>query len=549
MMLGARHAVAYAAMGLFVVYAIDVPMAFGQTSRKSSGDLATASAAPPAPKHLDITDFRIEGVKLLSQAEVETAVYPFVGPDRTTDDVEKARAALEKVYNAKGYQTVAVQIPPQTVRGGVVTLKAVEGTVGRLRVKGSRYFSLDAIKEDAPSLAEGRVPNFKDVQRDIVALNQLPDRRVTPALRAGVAPGTVDVDLNVDDKLPLHASVEYNNRFSADTTQTRINATIHYDNLWQLGHSLSFSYQVAPQRPSDAQVYSGSYLARIPGVNWLGILAYGVKQDSDVSTIGDVNVAGRGEIIGARAVMTLPYEDGFFHTISIGPDYKHFEEGVSLSGQTVQAPITYYPLTASYSATWIQDTASTQFDLTAVMHLRGLGSDPTAFDTKRFKASGDFFYLRGDLSRTQELPLGLQGFAKLQGQVSGTPLVSAEELSGGGLDTVRGYLESEVLGDSGILGTLELRSPYLPGLIGKTADKSFIDDWRIYAFADGGTLSINEPLPNQISVFNVASIGGGSHIKLFHTLNGSVDVGVPLISQTSTTAHSVRTTFRIWVEF
>ncbi len=75
--------------------------------------------------------------------------------------------------------------------------------VGQLRVKNSRYFDLDRIKDSAPSLKEGSVPNFTDVTKDIVSLNQWPDRRVTPALRAGVTPGTVDVDLNVEDKAPF----------------------------------------------------------------------------------------------------------------------------------------------------------------------------------------------------------------------------------------------------------------------------------------------------------------------------------------------------------
>lgn len=561
--LGAGRAVAFAAIGLVAVSAGGATTAVAQPGGTSGSDDSHPSGAqtnstasgpapqsrPAAPKRLDINDYRIEGITLLSEAEVDAVVYPFLGPGRTTDDVEKAREALQKVYNDKGYQTVAVQIPPQTVREGVVTLKVVEGKVGHLRVRGSRYFDVGAIKAEAPSLAEGTVPNFKDVQRDIVALNQQSDRRVTPALKAGATPGTVDVDLNVDDTLPLHGNVEYNNRFSADTTQTRINTTIHYDNLWQLGHSLNFSYQVAPQRTSDAEVYSGSYLARIPGVSWLSLLVYGVKQDSNVSTIGDINVAGRGDIIGTRGVITLPYEEGFFHTVSLGFDYKHFDEDVTLSGETVPAPITYYPVTANYTASWAGDTATTQLDATVVFHLRGLGSSPSAFDTKRFKASGDFIYLRGDLSRTQELPFGFQGFAKMQGQVSGSPLVSPEEMSGGGLDTVRGYLESEVLGDSGVLGALELRSPYLPGLAGRSADKSFIDDWRVYGFADGGTLSINEPLPNQVSSFSLGSIGGGTRIKLFHHLNGSVDAGVPLVSQTVTRAWKARATFRLWIDF
>jgi hemolysin activation/secretion protein len=88
--------------------------------------------------------------------------------------------------------------------------------------------------------------------------------------------------------------------------------SVHYDNLWQLGHSLNFSYQVAPQRVSDSQVYSLSYVARIPRLDWLSLLAYGVKQDSDVSTLGTINVTGRGQIAGGRAIVTLPFSEGFF---------------------------------------------------------------------------------------------------------------------------------------------------------------------------------------------------------------------------------------------
>jgi hemolysin activation/secretion protein len=152
----------------------------------------------------DIDEYRIEGADHMPQIEVEEAVYPFLGPARTAEDVEKARSALEKAYQSKGYQTVTVSIPEQNPQNGIVVLKVAEAKVGRLRVKGSRYFDLDKIKDKAPSVAEGKLPNLNEVTKDIIALNQLPDHKVTPALRAGAAPGTVDVDLNVEDKLPLH---------------------------------------------------------------------------------------------------------------------------------------------------------------------------------------------------------------------------------------------------------------------------------------------------------------------------------------------------------
>jgi hemolysin activation/secretion protein len=147
-----------------------------------------------AKTSLFIREYRVQGAKRLSKLEVEAAVYPYIGPARTEQDVEQARSALEKAYKEKGFQAAAVQVPVQQARNGVVILRVTEGIVGRLRVTGSRYFSLSKIKQNAPSLAEGKVVDFNAITKDIVGLNQLPDRQVTPALRAGSEPGTVDID-------------------------------------------------------------------------------------------------------------------------------------------------------------------------------------------------------------------------------------------------------------------------------------------------------------------------------------------------------------------
>ena len=73
-----------------------------------------------------IREYRVDGAKRLKNVEVGEAVYPFMGPGRTSEDVEQARAALEKVYHDKGFQTVSVQVPPQDTRRGVIHLEVVE---------------------------------------------------------------------------------------------------------------------------------------------------------------------------------------------------------------------------------------------------------------------------------------------------------------------------------------------------------------------------------------------------------------------------------------
>ena len=510
-----------------------------------------SAATQAAPRPFFIQEYRVTGSKILSPAEIGDTVYPFLGPGRTLDDVDHARAALEKVYHDKGYQTVSVVIPQQEGRGGVVFLEVIEAKVGRLRVKGSRYYSLDAIRRAVPSIAEGKVPNFNDLTRETIALNQWPDRRVTPALKPGIEPGTYDIDLNVKDTFPLHGSVELNNRYSPDTTQLRLNAGISYGNLWQLGHAAGFSFQVAPENPHDAKVFSGYYLARLPGVEWLTLTLQVTKQDSNVSTLGGAAVAGKGETVGLRAGFTLPPLKNYIHSLTLGIDYKHYEQEVLFGLDTTSTPTSYYPVSLVYNGSWIgmpgKDEKflpySTSLDAGLYFHYRGMGSSETSFDNSRFKASGGFIYFRGDLSHEHDLPGGFQVMAKLQGQIASGPLLSAEQFSAGGLSSVRGYLEGEVPGDNAIVGSIELRSPSLIQWLNKTGE------WRFYTFFEGGYVTINEPLPEQESHWKLASIGAGSSIRLFDHLNGSIDAGLPLISQSHTSARDWLFTFRVWADF
>ena len=490
-------------------------------------------------------EFRVKGGRhLLANDDVEAAVYPFLGPYRTQDDIEGARAALEKVYRDKGYQTVAVQIPPQQVQGGVVILQVQANPVGRLRIHGSRYYSLDEIRREAPSLQEGGVPNFSQVTRDLTTLNQSPDRVVTPSLEAGVVPGTVDVNLTVKDTPPIHGSLEINNRYSPFTTPLRINGAVSYDNLWQLEHSIGFSFQLSPEDLNQVKVFSGYYSAHVPGIDWLTLLAQGTSQDSNVSTLGGIGVAGKGSTAGLRAVIALPPQKDFYHSVSLGFDYKHFEQGVNLAGQLTNTPVTYYPFSAAYSGTWTGKGYETDLNTGVYVDVRGIGSGEQEFDDNRHGADASFIYVRGDLSHTRDLPESFQAYGKVQGQASDKPLVNSEQFSGGGLGTVRGYLESEELGDNAILGSAELRTPSLPTLFGKTTD-----EWRIYGFAEGGILAIDAPLPDQQSLFSLASVGIGTRLKLASHYNASLDLGVPLISGPQTNAYNLLLTFRVWAEF
>lgn len=509
-----------------------------------------------------ISEYRVHGSHGLTRLEIETAVYPYLGPGRVEDDVKAACSALEKAYRAKGYGAVSVNYAPQPGEGGVVHLQVLEGTVGRLRVTGARYFSPEKIREAAPSVAEGKVINLNDVNRDMIALNQLRDRTVTPSLEPGSEPGTYDINLDVKDSPPVHASAELNNYNSPNTTSLRATAAVSDTNLAQSGQGAGASFELAPERRADSEVFSAYVLAHFAGMPRLSLLLQGTKQNSNISTLGGSTVAGPGQTAELEAIYALPngtdWNTGkawsdFSDSLTFAFNYKHYQQTLRPGGSsagtagTIVTPITYYPLTATYSATLDGlggKTSVTQFDAGTSLNIRGIGSSPSVFDQNRYGSDGSFVTFHSDLSHTQDLPGGFQLFARVQGQLANQPLVSSEEYSGGGQETVRGYLESETVGDKGGFGTLELRSPsVLRWFVQRNGD------WRFYAFGDGGGVTLIDPLPEQQSKFALSSVGVGSRLVLDDHLSGGCDAAYPLDNETYTKAHDVRLTFRVGVDY
>jgi hemolysin activation/secretion protein len=355
----------------------------------------------------------------------------------------------------------------------------------------------------------------------------------------------VDVDLEVKEHSPVHASLEVNNRSGPNTKPLRANVSVSANNLAQTGNSLGFSYQTSPQDPSQVRVLAGYFLARLPGLDWLSLMVQGTKQDSNVSTLGDTAVAGRGSIAGLRLLFDLPPIGTFAQSATVGADYKHFDQTISLPAAggnpaaTVITPITYYPLSASYTGGWQGKRSSTDFTAGLTFHVRGVGSSPAEFGDNRYRADGSFLIAHGEVSHTHELGAGFQVFGKVQGQLADQPLLSGEQIAGGGLGTVRGYREGEAVGDSGVFATAEFRSP---GLLHPAAGVK--EDWRIYLFADSGWLKVIDELPGQKNHYDFLSFGVGSRVQLTDHFAGTINACFPQLAQGETRSDTLRILFQ-----
>lgn len=397
---------------------------------------------------------------MLSDVAIERAVTPFLGLNKTLRDVEAARVALEKTYHDAGYLTVVVSIPAQKVDDGNVILSVLEGKVERLRVKGAEYHAASDIKNKLPELAEGNVPYFPAMQKQLDAVNRTADLSATPVLKAGRTPGTVDVTLDVEDKLPLHGSVELNNRQSPGTRPLRLAAAMRYDNLWQANHSLSLTAQTAPQATEQIRVLAANYVMPV-GSKGDALAFYMVHSSSNVP--GPTSVLNNSNIAGVRLVLPLQATGEFTQSLNLGVDRKSIQPVTGLVGgtlaTTLQPAITYVPLVASYNGAWLRTGGSTALDSTVTLGMRGLfGNSDENFEAKRPGASAQFATLRSGLQQTHTFSRWtLQGKAEVQ-FASGL-LLPNEQYAAGGAENVRGYQESEQVGDRAVRLSLEVRTP------------------------------------------------------------------------------------------
>ena len=512
-----------------------------------------ASTVAENPK-FDVWEYQIQGNSVLENRTIEQTVYKFLGPGKSLTDVEEARTALEKAYHQAGYQAALVDIPEQDVKEGVVILKVQEGNVDRMRVTGAQYFSPNHIKESVPAMAEGKPLNLPQAQKELTKLaGENPDRQITPVMRAGSTPGTIDVDLEVKDELPLHGSMELNARNAINTTRLRLPVMLRYDNLWQLNHSASLQYQVSPEDPSNVQVWSGTYVLPIEAIgSRLALYGIGLDSSSDVTSAGALNVVGNGNIFGMRLSKPIDETRSLMHSITLGWDYKDFGQSINPvgadSGTSDSSPVAYSPFQLGYSASYFQEGGSlSQFNSELNFNFAGMGSSYEEFAKRRYGATPNYLYLAGEVKHRQALPEDLALQFRVSGQVANEPLISNEQMGAGGMLTVRGYHEVERLGDNGVIGSMEFWSPDF-GDFGFEGLES-LNDFRMLAFTDAAQLWMIDPLPGTPENYDLFSTGAGFRMRAFHHFLGEFYWEYPFVATEFVKAGQQRIDFRVAYEF
>jgi hemolysin activation/secretion protein len=522
-----------------------VTPALAAPGASSEGEGVGVNAPKPAEAAFTVQEYRVLGNTVMPVRDIERLLYPMLGPNKRLQDVEAARTALEKAYHDHGFGTVFVDIPPQEVSDGIVRLRVTEAKLNQRKIDGANYFSERAIVAALPAAQVGGVPSLTALQQQLAGVNsQTADRSVVPILKAGPAPGTVDLELKVSDRLPLHGSVTLDDNYTAFTKPLRATVSLSYANVFGELDQISLQYQAAPQQPGQVGVFNAGYTSRPLGDGYR-LSGFFIDSNSDVANvgIGSTGVLGKGQIVGLR-LSTPPFTSTHSsQVLTLGLDYKHFRDTVTTGGGSAAlvTPISYTNASISYSGFWQFKLLDESLNITPNFGLRDAPNSAADFENKRYLGRPNYAYVRWDNSVILHLPAQYRLTLRLAGQVTNEPLISNENYSIAGADSVRGYLEAEELGDVAFKGTLQLQSP--------------VWSWHVqqlvsaFAFFDAGHTHTFATLGEQLEHAELASWGLGVNFMPSGSVGGVLMWADPLSNGTYTTAHQSRVLFSVHGSF
>ena len=490
-----------------------------------SGDAVKADGVPGASGV-------ITGIEILKQEDFRDKLKPYLGKPATMATLNKVSKDVIDYYRREGFPVVNVVVPRQTVRDGVIQFVVTEAKVGKVIVEGAKWFNPDKFKDEV-SLREGDKVDGDQLQEDVRWLNTNPFRSTDLAFQPGEAPGTTDVVLEVNDRMPLRFFFTYDNYGIDLTGKNRLSTGFNFGNLFNMDQQVNFQYTTTTQEVFNSlNAYSGSWIIPFPWRNYLTV--YGAYAGSQAEIAPNNTLQGNSWQVSARYNAPLPMIFEYTHEVYGGFDFKQSSNSLLIFNTEIGdgggfGLYNVFQLTAGYSGNIPDPIGSTSFEVAGFYSPGGLGTlnDQETYNNIRPDADPDYGYGKLNLKRGFVLPLNFSLTAAFNGQITTSNLMPTEQYGLGGYNTVRGYDERVANGDNAWVFNAEFRTP--PGSIAKIFDNQEIDDRiQFLGFWDYGFVGFNNAQPGQSNTYLMGA-GPGLRYNIDRFVSVQFDWGFQLM--------------------
>ena len=466
-------------------------------------------------------------------------------------DVEAFRNRLVKDLQDEGYVFATVSVYKQELTQGMLKFRVHAGVEGDLTVVGNRWYTAKQILDDL-SWETGKGFNYRQFYFDLYNLNSRPDLRINSKLIPKIDDEdrrTIDVEMNVIDRFPLHGALKLGNTGVKETSDWRWRSTVQHLNFSHRDDILTFEWLTDPKDVQDVNAVSASYY--LPFFNDNGLSLYSGWSESSITDVApDIDVFGEGFYFGTQFSRVIKSSDKFSISTTVGWLFQNVENFNEFAGEQTgpesDINLSMPSLTIGFSGKEFDKFEGRNFiSNTLQANVAGkLGSsDKDEFGTN---VEGNFIINRFHFTRFQKLFSGPDGLSKwtlffqFNAQVTDDALTPAVQKSFGGVNSIRGYEEREVSADNGFTGSIEFQSPLISNFIPTLQrSKEYLsnnpDDWTVHrlqfvGFYDFGRSEKIDPLRGEEKNVSFSSLGAGIRLALTKFSQFRFDFGIPLIS-------------------
>ena len=457
------------------------------------------------------------------------------------------------VYQANDYSGIYVYVPEGAIIDGnrlvdeILPINILEAPVSEVRIK---YYDAERNEVEEGYLRRSTLEKWSPIERDKVAsqkkldylvnlLNLNPDRHVSAVVSRGAEPNTLAIQYDVYEISPWHFFIQADNSGS-DERQWAPRVGVINTNLLGIDDRLTTLYQAALDSIDDNYSLFGSYDFPIMDPR-LRLNLYGGYSEFDINPeSGIIDFLGSGTFYGAILRYNIYQEQNWFFDVTGSWSGEKSDITPSLFPEFFASKVKMQLWGFGANIYHRDDMSNTFLSFNRVQNSGGSDQDafwdPVTFTGARTDADRDFAIFTMVANHSQYIDQNkVEQFRGTFRWIEPTErLVPAKMTSFGGMYSVRGYDEYEIVADGGILASVQYEYDlvkYSQTVRSGTGISEYIESIKKLAplvFFDYGRTKVKSPVPGEKGNQSLYSIGVGLAFDVGNNFSGALYYGYPL---------------------
>ena len=450
-----------------------------------------------------------DGVTAESLAPV---VAPFLHQEQTAGGLWDIAARVTEELHRRGYLAAVAVLPVQTVDAHRLTIEVVLGRYGRIGIENHSDLRTGRVVDFAHRLAPGDVIKERPLDRTLRILNGLGGVRAQAYLSPGEAAGMSDVLLKLDCTERQSGAVYVDDYGSHYTGRWRTGFSYTRDNPAHAGDTLLVHFLHGAGDGLDSYDVRYEIPVGRDGVT-AGVACYRTDYDL-MRQYSKYDAYGMAD--GWRVFARAPLVRSAAQDVDVLAELGTQRTADRVDAFDVDAEKHDETLRVGMDATWRTTQSAASLEL---VHTFGRLRWDNAYARSGAEANGTAAHFQKttfDAYGITRLSPVWTLHATLSAQAAWNNLDSSERFYIGGYHAVRAFPQGEAGGDTGVLGSLELRAPLGRG-------------WQAAAFYDAGWVRyVHSPVADGDNARTLAGAGLGLIYQGAKHLYARLDYAAPL---------------------